>query len=64
MEVSSIVQCVLKAVRVWTTLGVWKGKGAVEVLDAKADEDKEMGNDDEKPMRVCYMIPKEGDILL
>jgi hypothetical protein len=40
-----------------------EGKGAVEVSDAKADEDTEMGDNDEKPMRVCCMIPKEGDTL-
>ncbi len=41
-----------------------EGKGAVEVLDMKADEDKEMGNDDEKPIRMRCLIPKKGDTLL
>ncbi len=41
-----------------------EGKGAVEVLDVKANEDKEMGNNDEKPMRMHCLIPKEEDTLL
>jgi hypothetical protein len=33
-------------------------------LDVKANEDKEMGNNDEKPMRMHCLIPKEEDTLL
>ncbi len=39
--------------------GLGEGKGTVEVLDVKTDEDKEMGDDDEEPMEMCHMIPKE-----
>jgi hypothetical protein len=31
-----------------------------KVSDAKDDEDEEMGDDDEEPMKMCCMIPEGG----
>ncbi len=38
-----------------------EGKGAVEVLDVRADEDKEMGDNIEELMEMHCMIPKKKD---
>jgi hypothetical protein len=40
-----------------------EGKGTVKVSDAKDDEDEEMGDDDEEPMKMRCMIPEGGNTL-